>query len=479
MKSCLAIDQGTTGTKAYRVWSDGRMELVGRRSHQQFLPAPGLVEHDAEEILRHIEELIAEAGPVDALALANQGETVVAWDAETGVPVGPAIVWQDTRTADVVARMKEEGLEPDIKARSGLPLDCYFSASRLRWYLDHVPQARLLREQGRLRFGTSDAFFLDRLCGVFVTDVSTASRTSLMNLRTCEWDETLCRLFDVPMECLPSIRPTVGAFGLLRDRNIPVRVSAVDQQAALYGHGLQHPGDVKITFGTGAFALALGAAGVCAGGEGGVLPTVAWRFAGRSAVYALEGGILTAGAAVNWVESLGPDFSCADEKALEAAQAAEKGLFFLPALQGLGCPWWERDARGSWVGLGLDTRPADMARAVLEGIAFRSVQLVKTFAAASGQTATRISVDGGLVSNRWFTQFLANCLGASVHVPEQVDVTAAGLGRFWLDGEGSQPAQASEAGWRVVTPRPDGAEARWQATFDHVTRQAIERCAKS
>lgn len=141
MKSCLAIDQGTTGTKAYRVWSDGRMELVGRRSHQQFLPAPGLVEHDAEEILRHIEELIAEAGPIDALALANQGETVVAWDAETGVPVGPAIVWQDTRTAAVVARMKEEGLEPEIRARSGLPLDCYFSASRLRWYLDHVPQA--------------------------------------------------------------------------------------------------------------------------------------------------------------------------------------------------------------------------------------------------------------------------------------------------------------------------------------------------
>ncbi|WP_291365891.1 FGGY family carbohydrate kinase [Acetobacter sp. UBA5411] len=479
MKSCLAIDQGTTGTKAYRVWSDGRMELVGRRSHQQFLPAPGLVEHDAEEILRHIEELIAEAGPIDALALTNQGETVVAWDAETGVPIGPAIVWQDTRTADVVARMKEEGLEPEIKARSGLPLDCYFSASRLRWYLDHVPQARLLREQGRLRFGTSDAFFLDRLCGVFVTDVSTASRTSLMNLRTCEWDETLCRLFDVPIECLPSIRPTVGAFGLLRDRNIPVRVSAVDQQAALYGHGLQHPGDVKITFGTGAFALALGGKGSCGGGEGGVLPTVAWRFAGRSAVYALEGGILTAGAAVNWVEGLGPGFSCADEKTLEAAQAAEKGVFFLPALQGLGCPWWQRDARGSWVGLGLDTRPADMARAVLEGIAFRSVQLVKTFAAATGQVAKRISVDGGLVSNRWFIQFLANCLDATVHVPEQVDVTAAGLGRFWLDDEATQPARASEAGWRVVTPRPNGAERRWQDAFDCMTRQAIERCAKS
>lgn len=479
MKTCLAIDQGTTGTKAYRIGADGRMELVGRRTHRQILPAPGWVEHDAEEILRHIEELIADAGPVDAVTLANQGETVVAWDARTGAPIGPAIVWQDTRTRDVVTRMKDEGLEPEVMARSGLPLDCYFSASRLRWYLDHVPQARDLHAQGWLRLGTSDAFFLDRLCGVFTTDITTASRTSLMNLRTGEWDETLCRLFGVPVDCLPAIRPTVGDFGQLRASGVPVRVCVVDQQAALYGHGLQKPGDVKITFGTGAFALALAGTEACLEAGAGILPTVAWQFAGQPAIYALEGGVLTAGAAVNWVEGLGPAFSCADPALLAASSAAEKGVFFLPALQGLGCPWWEREARGSWAGLGLDTRPQDMARAVLEGIAFRSVQLVQAFVSATGQAASRVSVDGGLANNAWFTQFLANCLGMPVHVPEQVDVTAAGLGRFWRESEGLMQADTGDAGWSVVSPRPVGKEACWQGRFDHLTRQAVEWAAKS
>ncbi|NHN89004.1 FGGY family carbohydrate kinase [Acetobacter conturbans] len=477
MKSCLVIDQGTTGTKAYRVWSDGRMEFVARRTHRQSLPEPGRVEHDAEEILTHLQEIIEVAGPVEALALANQGETVVAWDARTGAPVGPAIVWQDTRTSDVVARMKEDGLEPEVMARSGLPLDCYFSASRLRWYLDHVPQAKALQEQGWLRLGTSDAFFLDRLCAAFVTDVTTASRTSLMNIRTLQWDETVCRLFGVPMECLPAIRPTVGTFGCLRASGVPVVVSVVDQQAALYGHGLQKTGDVKITFGTGAFALALTGPELRVDAGEGLLPTVAWQFEGQPPVYALDGGILTAGAAVNWIESLGAAFSCTDSEALKDASAAAKGIFFLPALQGLGCPWWQRETRGMWAGLGLDAGPQDMARAVLEGIAFRAVQLVQTFEKTTGHVAARVSVDGGLVTNTWFTQFLADCLCSPVHVPGQVDVTAAGLGRFWLESEGE--GRPVDGLWTVVSPHPGAVDPCWQERFDMLTRLAADWGSKS
>lgn len=479
MKSCLVIDQGTTGTKGYRVYADGRMELVARRAHRQILPASGLVEHDAEEILRHLREIVAEAGPVDAVALANQGETVVAWDALTGEPVGPAIVWQDTRTRDMVARMKAEGLEPEVTARAGLPLDCYFSASRLRWYLDNAPQARSLLARGRLRLGTSDTFFLDRLCGVFATDVTTASRTSLMNIHTLQWDATLCAMFGVPMECLPAIRPTVGDFGHVRESGAPVRVSVVDQQAALYGHGLLDPGDVKITFGTGAFALALTGSTLRMEAEAGLLPTVAWQFAGSAPVYALDGGVLTAGAAVNWAESLGPAFSCADAKELARARGAEMGLFFLPALQGLGCPWWRRETRGSWAGLGLDTRPQDMARAVMEGIAFRSAQLMGAFTGAIGAAPSRVSVDGGLVANAWFTQFLADCLRQPVRVPRHVDVTAAGLGRFWLDSGDVPEGPENPAAWHEVTPREGSVDPLWQRRFDALSAMMASWAEKS
>ncbi len=271
----LAIDQGTTGTKLHRLYTDGRFQTLDGFEHRQILPQPGWVEHDPEELIRHLDTCIGSAGNAKAIGIANQGETVVAWDARTKRPIYNAIVWQDARTNDVIDRLKQAGHEETTLARAGLPLDPYFSASKLRWFLDHVDDAKLLLKQGRLRLGTSDSFFLDRLAGVFATDVTTASRTSLMNLETLQWDPVLCDLFGVPIECLAEIRATADDFGAIG--KTPLTANVVDQQAALFGHGCRQAGDAKITFGTGAFALCVTGAKPLRDVASGLLPTIAWR----------------------------------------------------------------------------------------------------------------------------------------------------------------------------------------------------------
>jgi glycerol kinase len=447
----LAIDQGTTSTKAYRGNPAGDFTAIGTRTHRQIHPWPGWVEHDPMELLTHISSLIEAAGPVTLAGLANQGETVVAWDARTKRPLANAIVWQDQRTQAEIDRLRADGVEALTLARAGLPLDPYFSASKLRWLAEHADGARDLLREGRLRLGTSDAFFLDCLTGVFATDVSTASRTSLLDLRSLQWDPVLCDVFGVPIECLPEIRPTVGDFGTLPGGAALV-VNAVDQQASLFGHGCRGPGDIKITFGTGAFALGLTGAAPLMQQKGGLLPTCAWRVGKEAAQYALDGGILTAGAALEWVRGLGlvDDFTALDR--LGGQSAAARGLFFVPAQTGLGCPYWDRSARGSWLGLGLDTSREDLARAVLEGIALRAAQLVRTFADVTGTATTRISVDGGLTRNPYFTRFLAGALGQAVSVATIADVTAIGL--LHLCGATCDPASTlkSEISWREATP---------------------------
>src|SRR5215813_6680389 len=234
-ETVIAIDQGTTGTKVHRLRVDGTFQTIAGFEHRQIYPRQGWVEHDPEEIARHVESALAQASGASAIGIANQGETVIAWDASTKRPIYNAIVWQDARTADVTERLKADGAEQLTLQIAGLPLDPYFSATKLRWLLDNVSEAKALRSTGRLRFGTSDAFFLDRLTGTFATDVTTASRTSLMNLETLQWDQRLADLFGVPVECLPEIRPTAGVFG--NAGGIPVAASLVDQQAALFGHG--------------------------------------------------------------------------------------------------------------------------------------------------------------------------------------------------------------------------------------------------
>jgi glycerol kinase len=423
----LAIDQGTTGTKAFTLDDRGNFEKIASFEHKQIYPQPGWVEHDAEELLNHVCCCIKAAGAVDAIGLANQGETIVAWDAGTGKPVYNAIVWQDDRTKDITEKLKADGAEVLTQGKSGLPLDPYFSASKMRWIIDHVPEAKILQTAGRLRLGTSDAYFMAQIAGQFATDVTTASRTSLMSLDTLQWDDELCVLFGIPRECLPEIRGSSGTFGHVKET--PVTASLVDQQAALFGHGCMKHGDAKITFGTGAFVLAVSGATRPAKDSSGLLPTVAWQIAGQPALFAVDGGVYNAGSAVNWARGLGLFQDYADINHFRAESALSRGLVFVPALSGLACPHWDRNASGLWLGLGLDTTKEDMMQAVLEGIAMRAAEVVKIME-HKGTKSEFISIDGGLASNPYFGQFLANALNRVVVVAGNPDLTALGTARM-------------------------------------------------
>lgn len=430
----VAVDQGTTGTKSYSYDEAGRFTPVAGFEHAQFYPQPGWVEHDPEELLRHVTEAIAAAGRVDAIGIDNQGETVIAWDAGTGRPIHNAIVWQDDRTRQVTERLKAEGAEELTLQRAGLPLDPYFSAAKLRWLIDHVPEARDLLKQGRLRLGTSEAFFLARLTGDFVTDVTNASRTSLMSLDTFQWDAGLCDLFGVPMECLPEIRPSTGPFGA--HRGVPVTASLVDQQAALYGHGCAAVGDIKITFGTGAFALGIAGAGRVNGSRFGIVPTVAWQQLKADAFFALEGGVYNAAAAVNWARQLGLFTDYAEISGFDSKPAILRDLAFVPALSGLACPHWDRSAAGLWIGLGLDTTRSDLMQSLIEGVALRAAEVVAAMAELL-PLGTAISIDGGMARNPYLQQVLADVTGRSIVVPSSTDLTALGTARMALRGLGA------------------------------------------
>lgn len=429
----IAVDQGTTGTKSYVLDESGAFRAAAGSEHRQIYPQPGWVEHDARELLAHVRQAIEAAGPADAIGIDNQGETVVAWDADGGEPIHNAIVWQDSRTSVVTERLKANGAEELTLKHAGLPLDPYFSATKLRWFIDNVPAARALLKRGRLRLGTSDAFFLDRLAGTFATDVTTASRTSLMNLDMGQWDEELCKLFGIPMECLPEIRPTTGPFGAIG--GVAVTASLVDQQAALFGHGCMKPGDAKITFGTGAFALAVAGPSRLDGSRFGILPTLAWKIGDAPAEFAIDGGVYSAASAVNWAKGLGLFSDFAEINAFATAPAITRGLAFVPALAGLACPHWDRAAAGLWIGLGLDTTRADMMQSLLEGIALRAAEVVDAITQLV-PLGPALSVDGGMVRNDYFLRFLASVLGRRVVVPATADLTALGTARMAMRGAG-------------------------------------------
>ena len=429
----LSIDQGTTGTKAFTLDEQGQFKKIANFEHKQIYPEQGWVEHDAEELLAHIVACIKKAGKVDAIGIANQGETLVAWDSETGKPIYNAIVWQDDRTKLTTEKLKADGAQALTLAKAGLPLDPYFSASKMRWIIENVDGAEGLAQQHRLRLGTSDAFFLARLTGNFVTDITTASRTSLMSLETLQWDQDLCELFGIPISCLPEIKPTAGFFGTYGKS--PITANMVDQQAALYGHGCHLPGDAKITFGTGAFALAITGNDRPQNNQQGLLPTVAWAMQDRPPLFAIDGGIYNAASAVNWAKSLGLFTDYAEINQFKAESALQRGLVFVPALSGLACPHWDRSAAGLWLGLGLDTTKHDMMQALLEGIAMRAAEVLQAMAklGAKGQS---ISIDGGLAANEYFCQFLSNALNRIVKVAGSPDLTALGLARMTMKGAG-------------------------------------------
>ena len=422
-----AIDQGTTSTRGFVLEGDQPGEILCRRSHEQHYPMPGWVEHDPVEILRHIEDCLAAVGPVDAIGISNQGESCMAWDRETLEPVSAIIVWQDQRSADRVERLKAEGAEELTQARAGLPLDAYFSASKLAWIIANLPGAQALLRQNRLCLGTTDGFFLHCLTGQFVTDITTASRTSLMNLQTGAWDADLCALFNVPLHCLPEIRPTMGDFGCieLNGKSTPITASVVDQQAALFGHGCRETGDAKITFGTGAFALAVTGDTLHKSPKGGLLPTIAWQETGGPATYALDGGVTCAGSAVNWGRALGLFRDFSEIEQFDSPAACERNLIFVPALAGLGCPHWDRTAAGMWLGLTLKTKAPDMMQSMLEGIAFRAGE-VMTALAQEIPLGGSVSIDGGLSANGYFCQFLSDVLQKEIMLPATPELTATG-----------------------------------------------------
>ncbi|MDQ0473790.1 FGGY family carbohydrate kinase [Labrys wisconsinensis] len=455
----LAIDQGTTSTKAHVLFDDGRFETVGGIAHQQHFPGPGRVEHDAGEIAAAVETLIGRAvaahGVPDAVALANQGETVVAWDRDTRQPLHRAIVWQDQRT-----QPRLDGFGAAQKAlvaeRAGLPLDAYFSASKLAWLLREVPEVAAAAAAGRLGLATSDVFLLGRLTGRYATDAATASRTSLMDLDRRCWDGDLAALFGVPLALLPPILPCAGDFGPVQigGAERPLTASLVDQQAALYGHGCRAAGDAKITFGTGTFALAVSGP-VPVRGREGLVPTLAWQLPGEAALYALDAGDFTAAAAIGWGRSLGLPM---DGALGPGPSAIERGLVFVPALAGLAAPHWDRGAGGLFLGLRQDTTPADMARAIWEGIALRAVELLEALIGADAAGA--VSVDGGLTHDDGFVQFLADALGRPARRRASADLTALGVAMLGFVGLGAEPPPVSTAGDRLVEPSAAGAAIR-------------------
>ena len=445
----LAIDQGTTGTTALIL--DRRLNVKAKenREFRQIFPKPGWVEHDFDDIwastLYVIGKALREAGingkELHAIGITNQRETTALWDRHSGQHIHNAIVWQDRRTADACAALKAAGHEQLVREKTGLVLDPYFSATKIRWLLDNVRGADARAKNGDLAFGTIDSALVSRLSGntAHVTDVTNASRTLLMDLKTLEWDGGLCDLFGVPKAVLPSIRGSAEVVGYTKGvkglpDGIPIAGIAGDQQAALVGQACFTPGEAKCTYGTGAFLLMnVGATPVAS--ASGLLTTVAWRIGGEVA-YALEGSAFIAGAAVQWLrDGLKLIKSAGEIEALAKSVPTSNGVTFVPALAGLGAPYWRPQARGLFTGIDRGTTAGHLARAVLEGIAFQIHDLVTAMGKDAGKDVPAFKVDGGASMNDLLLQFQADLLNVPIERPRMIETTA--LGAAFLAGLGS------------------------------------------
>jgi glycerol kinase len=443
----LAIDQGTTSSRAMVFGPDGRALAADQRELAQHFPHDGWVEHDPEEIwaatLATCRRALAAAGTearaIAALGITNQRETTLLWRRDDGRAVHRAIVWQDRRTAEACRRLVADGDEPEIQARTGLVVDPYFSATKLAWLLDNVAGARDAARRGLLAFGTVDSFLLWRLTGgrVHATDATNASRTQLFNIHTQDWDDELLRLFKIPRAVLPEVRDSAGDFGMteksLLGGALPIRGVAGDQQAALVGQACFAPGMIKSTYGTGCFVL-LNTGATPVASRNRLITTVAYRLAGR-ATYALEGSIFVAGAAVQWLrDGLKLIGSAGETEALAKSVFDAGGVYLVPAFTGLGAPHWDAGARGAIFGLTRDTGRAHLVRATLEAVAFQTRDLLEAMA-ADGARPTALRVDGGMTVNDWLMQLLADLLGVPVERPRVVETTA--LGAAYLAGLGA------------------------------------------
>ena len=443
----LAIDQGTTSTRAIIFDRDLRAVGIGQEEFPQHYPASGWVEHDPEDIwttvVSTVKRALATAGlaarDLAGIGITNQRETVVIWDRQTGKPIHNAIVWQDRRTASLCEKMKEEGLEPLFTRKTGLLLDPYFSGTKLAWLLEHVEGAREKAEEGRLLAGTIDSFVIWRLTGgrVHATDATNASRTLLYNIETNEWDVELLSLLNVPSTLLPDVRNTADDFGVterdLFGAEIPILGVAGDQQAATIGQACFEPGMLKSTYGTGCFAV-LNTGKTLVHSRNRLLSTIAYRLDGRT-TYALEGSIFIAGAAVQWLrDGLKIIGQAADSGILAARADPSQEVYLVPAFVGLGAPYWDAEARGAIFGLTRNTGPAEFARATLESVAFQTRDLLEAMRKdwPDGGETKVLRVDGGMVASDWTMQCLADILNAPVDRPTVLETTA--LGAAWLAG---------------------------------------------
>lgn len=435
----LALDQGTSSSRAIVFDSKGTPVSVSQKEFTQYFPQPGWVEHNPMEIWSSEAAVIAESiSTIDingkniaAIGITNQRETTIVWDAETGTPVYNAIVWQDRRTSEYCDSLKAQGLTEMIRSKTGLIVDAYFSATKIRWILENVPGARQKAEEGKLRFGTVDTWLVWMLTRgeVHVTDVSNASRTMLLNINTLQWDDELLSLFGIPKSMMPQVRSSSEVYGHTKTtifaHPVPIAGIAGDQQAALFGQMCTEPGSVKNTYGTGCFLL-MNSGTKPIMSSNNLLTTVAWKI-GDTVNYALEGSIFVAGSVVQWLrDGLGIIRSSAEVEALATSVPDNAGVFFVPALTGMGAPYWDQYAKGTITGLTRGATAAHIARAALEGIAFQTMDIVEAMKKDAGVDLKELKVDGGASRNNFLMQFQSEVLGVEVIRPKVTETTAIG-----------------------------------------------------
>ncbi|MFZ4684410.1 MAG: glycerol kinase GlpK [Hyphomonadaceae bacterium] len=485
----LALDQGTTSSRAMAIGLDGQVIASAQEEFPQIFPQSGWVEHDPEAIWRTqrrtAEQTVERLGDrrIAAIGVTNQRETVVVWDRKTGESIHNAIVWQDRRTASRTQDLASRGHEAMVNERTGLVLDPYFSASKISWILDAVPGARERAARGELAAGTIDCFLIWRLTGgrVHATDATNASRTALYDIRTCRWDDDLCKLFNVPLSLLPEVKDSADDYGVtdLFGPTLPIRGVAGDQQAALVGQAGFHAGDVKSTYGTGAF-LVLNTGAERKRSTSRLLATIAYRVAGKT-TYALEGSVLSAGSTIQWLRDelkIIRDGAHAGE--LAASIEDTSGVHLVPAFTGLGAPHWDSDARGAILGLQRGSTIAHIARAALESAAFQTAELLEAMS-KDGVAPQTLRVDGGMSRNDWLLQFMADILRIEVVRPKNVETTVLGAAILAAVGLGEfSSLDEAAALWRLdrnFTPKMPAGErdqrlAAWKQAVARIRTQA-------
>ncbi|MEC7207664.1 MAG: glycerol kinase GlpK [Pseudomonadota bacterium] len=440
-KVYLAIDQGTTSSRAILFDQNGNSLFTAQKEFRQIFPHPGWVEHDPEEIWQSVldvcHQVVAQADKdglkIAGIGITNQRETVVAWDRNSGEPLANAIVWQDRRTADICAGLTAQGAAAEIEQCTGLVVDPYFSASKIAWILDNVDGARQRAESGELVFGTVETFLVWRLTEgrTHISDATNAARTSLLNISSGDWDEGMCAVFNVPMQMLPDVVDCAGDLGRvthLFGRELPILSAVGDQQSAAVGQACLTPGAIKSTYGTGCFVI-LNTGDKIVRSSNRLLSTVAWQLDGQR-IYALEGSIFIAGAVIQWLrDGLHLLSSASDSEQMAAGLTGNDGLYMVPAFTGLGAPWWNAEARGAIYGLTRDTGPAQLARAALESVAYQTADLFDAMA-LDGVQPVRLRVDGGMAANDWLMQFLSDVLDMPVDRPRILETTALGAAMF-------------------------------------------------